>query len=107
MNDDELNAYIENLMQTYKGDLTLLADSLGALNLGKRYGWRVLRIIYSPMTYRKYQKALGLEFNAVVPEVTPLSERSVGYKIASKIKDYWAAVRREYGIDAKERVWTV
>jgi hypothetical protein len=107
MTDKELDDYIKNLMETYKGDLTLLADAVGALNLGRVYGWRVLRVVYSPMTYRKYQKALGVEFNNVVPELTALSERSVGYKIASKIKDYWAAVRREYGIDAKDRVLAV
>jgi len=103
MTQQELDDYIFNLSIEYHGDLTLLADAIGALNLGKIYGWKVLRIIYSPLTYRKYQKALGLEFNNVLPETTDYSHRSYGFKLVNGINKYWQAVGGQFKIDYKER----
>ncbi|MDD5754693.1 MAG: hypothetical protein PHN45_08090 [Methylococcales bacterium] len=100
---EELDDYIFDLSSKYQGDLTVLANAIGALNLGKIYGWRVIRIIYSPLTYRKYQKTLNLEFKNVLPEVTDFSKRSKGFQLVSGINKYWKAVSGEFHIDSKER----
>lgn len=103
MTQQEIDDYIFNFSIEYHGDLTLLADSIGALNLGRIYGWKVLRIIYSPMTYRKYESALNLEFNKVLPEVTNYSKRSYGFKLVEGVNKYWQAVSGQFKLDSKER----
>jgi hypothetical protein len=103
MTQEELDDYFRNLMETFKGDLTDLADAVGALNLGKVYGWKVLRIIYSPVTYRKYQKILGLDFKEVLEDKTDFSERNRGYKIALELNKYWEIVQGAFSIDSKEK----
>ncbi|MDD5353243.1 MAG: hypothetical protein PHS93_08805 [Candidatus Omnitrophica bacterium] len=103
MTNKEIDEHIHNLMATYKGDITLLADAIGALRLGQSFGWAVLMIVYSPMTYRKYQKALNLEFKTVLPEKGEFAERSKGYQLVKDIKNFWKAVKREVYIDPKER----
>jgi hypothetical protein len=103
MTPEEIDKHIYNLMATYKGDVTLLADAVGALKLGQNFGYSVLMIVYSPPTYRKYQKALGLEFKDVLPETAEFTERSAGYKLFNNIKDFWKIVKREVSVDPKER----
>lgn len=106
MTDEEnkkLDEYVKNLMEVFQGDLTDLADAVGALNLGRVYGWKVLRIIYSPVTYRKYQKILGLDFKAVLEEKTDFSKRNKGYQIALDLNKYWETVQGVFTIDSKEK----
>jgi len=103
MTDKEIDEHIYNLMATYKGDVTLLADAVGALRLGQSFGWAVLMIVYSPMTYRKYQKTLGLDFKEILPEKGEFAERSRGYQLVKDIKNFWQIVKREISIDSKER----
>lgn len=103
MTQQELNDYVDNLKITFKGDLTHLAAALGALELGKTYGWKVLRIIYSPISYRKYQKILGLEFKSVLKEETIYSKKSAGYNLSLKLGNFWDAVSRDYSMDSKTR----
>jgi hypothetical protein len=107
MTNEELDNHIHNLMGTYKGDLTDLADSVGALNFGRFYGWKVLSIIYSPLTYRKYQKILGLNFKEVLPEIAEFTERSKGYQLVTTLHDYWQVVNRRIPIEASERFGVV
>lgn len=103
MTNEDLESHVNNLMISFHGDLTLLADAIGALNLGKIYGWKVLRIIYSPLTYKKYENVIGLEFNKVLPETTNYSKRSYGFQIVQEANKYWQAVSGQFKIDSKER----
>lgn len=101
MTEQDLEDYLDNLKKTYKGDLTYLAAALGALDLGKIYGWKVLRIIYSSVTYRKYQKILGFEFKAVLPETTDYSMRSAGFKLVTDTKKFWEVAKGHFSIDSE------
>lgn len=103
MTDKEIDEHINNLIATYKGDITLLADAIGSLRLGQSFGWAVLMIVYSPNTYRKYQKVLGLNFKDVLPEKGEFAERSRGYQLVTDIKRFWQIVKREVSIDSKDR----
>jgi len=107
MTDKELDDYIYNLKTTFRGDLTDLAAALGALDLGRTYGWKVLRIIYSPVAYRKYQKILNLEFKEVLSDETDFSMRSAGYKLVDSVSKYWDIVSRKFALDSKIRTSTV
>lgn len=103
MTDAELDNYIQDLKKNFKGDLTHLAAALGALDLGRTYGWRVLRIIYSPIAYRKYQKILGFQFKDVLDDETQYSKRSCGFKLVESASDFWKFADRIKPIDAKVR----
>lgn len=107
MTDKELDDYIYNLKITFRGDLTDLAAALGALDLGRTYGWKVLRIIYSSVTYRKYQKILGLEFKLVLQETTDYSMRSAGFKLVTDSKKFWEVAKGHFSIDSKIKTLAV
>jgi len=101
MTSDELDEYIDTLMDDYKGDLVELSNAIGAVKLGHRFGWRVLRIVISSKTYTKHQRVLGLSFKDVLPELTKDSQRSAGYQLVVKLNNFWDVVRGEASIDPK------
>lgn len=101
MTSEELNNHIENLIDSYKGDLVELSNAIGAVKLGHRFGWRVLRITISSKTYTKHQRILGLDFKQVLPELTEDSKRSAGYQLVTKLNNFWDVVRGVASIDPK------
>ena len=91
--DDETEQRILQNMKEFRGVGTTLESALGALVLGQFFGWRVLKILHNPATYRKYEKVLGIEFKNLCPEITDFGQKkSIGYAITEKLGSFWAVV---------------
>ena len=80
-------------LREYRGIGTTMESALGALIIGQYFGWRVLKLLHNPATYRKYEKVLGVEFKKVCPEITELGKKkSIGYAITEELGSFWAVV---------------
>ncbi len=91
--DEETEQRILQNMKEFRGVGTTLESALGALVLGQFFGWRVLKILHNPATYRKYEKVLGIEFKTLCPEITEYGQKkSIGYAITEKLGSFWAVV---------------
>lgn len=98
---EELNSHIDKVVLEYKGDVIELSNAIGAARLGHHFGWRVLRLVVSPIVYRRHQKILGLDFKDVLPDLTKNSERSAGYQLVVKLNNFWDVVKGIAKIDQK------
>ena len=49
------------------------------LRMGHHFGWKVLYIIHSRVTIRKYEKILDIKIRDIFAETGPSSYRSLGY----------------------------
>lgn len=108
MTNDQLLLYMDNFIETYKGDAGILFSVVGVVFVGKKYGWRVIRLFISQSTYAKYQKVLGLEFKEIMPAETQLSDRALAYKTIKQLKEFWSIVKGSisldnYGVEPKNR----
>jgi hypothetical protein len=103
LTQEELTNHVDEVMKNFKGDIVELSNAIGALNVGRFYGWRVLRIVISNASYRKYQRILGLEFKSVLPETTIYSKKSAGYNLVVKAGKFWDAVNGIFKMDSKEK----
>ncbi len=91
--DRESEQIILQSIQNFKGVGLILESALGALVVGQVFGWRVLRLLHTPATYRRYEKTLGIEFKNVCPEITEQGkQKSVGYAVTEKLGSFWAVV---------------
>ncbi len=91
--DDETEQKILQNIREFRGVGTTLESALGALIMGQYFGWRVLKILHNPATYRRYEKVLGVEFKDVCPEITEFGQKkSIGYAITEKLGSFWAVV---------------
>ena len=93
MNKDELLRIVDTAIRSYQGDSTVLGSAIGALHIGLLIGWRPLRLIHSHRTFVRYEQILGLDFHEVLPEVGPLADKSLGWRIAKQAENFWDAVR--------------
>ena len=77
------------------GQFDELEAAIGMLHLGDHVGWKPLVLIHNKRTIRKYEEILGINIREFFPEEGPSAERSIGYKIAKKIGNFWKAVSGE------------
>src|SRR6218665_2142971 len=94
MNDQEILAVIDRAVDQFDGNLDELESAVGMLMLGRHYGWRVMLLIHSPNTIRKYLKILGIKnLRDVLPEVGVLAHRSTASRMVDGTKNFWKVVR--------------
>ncbi|MGY6214257.1 hypothetical protein ACW73L_03755 [Methylolobus aquaticus] len=103
--DEATEKVILQHMDDFKGLGTTLESALGALVIGQYFGWRVLKLVHNPATYRQYEKVLGIEFKDVCEPITPAGERkSVGYAITKALKSFWAVIMGKHKVPEKGRL---
>lgn len=93
MDQDELLRVVESAISRYRGDGHVLESAIGALFLGLRVGWRPLHLMHRHNTISRYQEVLGLSFRDVLPEVGPMAEKMLGWRIAKRAANFWDVVR--------------
>lgn len=88
----------------YIGDLSELESALGMLPIGHQYGWRVLYLMHSKATIRKYEEILGISVRDEFPEAGPSAERNNGYRLIQEIGKFWKVVSGEEKVPDKRKV---
>lgn len=89
---EELQMIAREAFARFTGQFDELEAALGMLHLGDHTGWKPLVLIHNKRTIRKYEEILGIEIREFFPEEGPSAERSLGYKVAKKIGNFWKAV---------------
>lgn len=97
--------HIEQLaIAKFVGDMGELESALGMLRVGQQYGWRVMYLIHSKATIRKYEEILGISVKEEFPEEGPSSLRNNGYRLFKKLGNFWKIVSGEQKIEDKRQV---
>jgi len=92
--DQEILALVDRAADNFNGNLDELESAIGLLMIGRHYGWRVLLLIHSPGTIRKYCKILGIKhLREALPEVGVLAHRSTAWRMVDGTQNFWKVVR--------------
>lgn len=94
----------ENAIAGFTGQLNELESALGMLAMGHHFGWKVLYLIHSKKTIRKYEDILGIKIRDVFPEKGPSSYRSIGLNLAEKIGNFWKVAGGDIKIPDRRKV---
>lgn len=100
--DAQLREIEERAIADFHGDLDLLESALGMLRMGHHFGWRVLYLIHSKQTIRKYEDILGVRIREIFPETGPSSYRSIGLNLADRFTNFWKVVGGEIKIPRRK-----
>lgn len=69
-----------------------LESALGMYMIGFHFGWKVLYVIHSKKTIRKYEELLGISVREVFEELGPDAERTSAYKLIQAVSSFWKLV---------------
>ena len=100
----ELERIERHAIANFRGQLDELESALGMLRMGHHFGWRVLVLIHSKRTLRKYEEILGIQVREFFKEEGPSHERSVGYMLAKKIGNFWKVVSGDIKVEHRREM---
>lgn len=69
-----------------------LESALGMYMIGFHFGWKVLYVIHSKKTIRKYEEILGISVRDVFEEYGPDADRTNAYAVIQKVSSFWKFV---------------
>ena len=95
----EIIPKLEDSYANYRGDATVLESAWGTIFMSLIYGWKVVYLMHSQATIRKYQDITGLVFREIAPESTVISRKSMAFKVVESGTNFWRVIRgQEPGI---------
>lgn len=103
LNITDSNKIIDKAIKDFKGDIPVLESAIGALHVGRKFGWKVLYIIHDMRTIKKYEDILKINFKGSFEEAGPLAHKSRGYQMVSKLSNFWKAVKGETPIKDRKK----
>jgi len=94
MNDEELNKRIDDITLEFTGQFEDLSQIVGMVVVGRRYGWRVIRLVHSRRAWTMACKHFG-DLKKILPEEgdEQYVRKSVGFAIVRQIGGYWDFIR--------------
>jgi hypothetical protein len=87
--------YLDNLIRRTGMQLDELESALGMYMIGWHFGWKVLYVIHSKKTIRKYEELLGISVRETFEEFGPDAERTNAYKVIDAVSSFWKLVSGE------------
>ena len=94
----ERYAFLEDVIRRKRPDgfqIDEMESALGMYVLGFHLGWKVLYLVHSKRTIRKYEELLGIKVTEVFPKVGPDADRTNAHKIIQAASNFWKAVSGE------------
>ena len=76
----------------FAGLLDELEGALGMYMIGRHLGWKVLYVIHSKQTIRKYEQILGIEVRREFQAKGPDASRSKGFQAVDGASNFWKAM---------------
>ena len=76
----------------FDGQLDELEGALGMYMIGRHFGWKVLYVIHSKKTIRKYEQILSITVRDEFTEVGPDAQRSNGFRAVQFASNFWKSI---------------
>ena len=85
----------DETIREFRGLIPTLESAIGMLIVGQKLGWKVMLLAHDKKTIRKYEEILGVDIREVMPGEGPWAAKSVAWKAAQGIGNFWKAVKGE------------
>ena len=84
--------FLDNVIRQDGIQLDELESALGMYMLGFHFGWKVLYVIHSKRTIRKYEELLGITVREIFDEFGPDADRTNALKVINTVSSFWKLV---------------
>lgn len=88
----ERYALMDNAIRAGGYRIDELESALGMYMMGFHYGWKVLQLIHSKKTIKKYETLLGIKITEVFDEFGPDADRTNAYALIQAASNFWKLV---------------
>ena len=92
---EELSRIGEAAIANFKGVPDELESALGMLYMGHHFGWKVIYLMHSKFTVRKYEKILDIKVRKLFEATGPSSYRCFAFRVSEAASNFWKVVSGE------------
>ncbi|GMG83998.1 hypothetical protein LNKW23_48610 [Paralimibaculum aggregatum] len=92
----EVVAFLDRVVQGYKGQYAPLDRALGMYVQARTLGWKPLYLMRDKRKIQEAEAILGIAFREHFPETGPCPDKSMSWRLAKKVSSFWRAVRGDY-----------
>lgn len=96
--------HMDEAIVRFEGNLDELESALGMYMIGRHFGWKVLYIVHSKRTIRKYEEILGISVRDEFEAEGPDADRSNGFRAVQAVTNFWKAISGDTPIPDKKLV---
>lgn len=107
--DDEAikqHQYIHSIVSKFKGSANELESALGVYFIGRYFGWKILHMMHSKQTIKKYEAILGISIREEFPEFGLDAERSIVHEYILKLSNFWKTVSGKSEVEDRRIITT-
>ena len=107
LSDEEKVAAFDKAGQAvarFSGSLEELEKAIGMLMIGYHFGWKVLLLVHSKRTIRKYEKILDINVKEFFPAEGNSARRSMGLDLAKQIGNFWQVVSGDIKVENRRDI---
>jgi hypothetical protein len=97
---DKAGAAIAN----FSGSLEELEKAIGMMIIGYHFGWKVLLLVHSKRTIRKYESILDINIKEFFPAEGRSAKRSMGLGLAKQIGNFWQVVSGDIKVKNRREI---
>lgn len=88
----------------FSGSLEELEKAIGMLIIGYHFGWKVLLLVHSKRTIRKYENILDINIKEFFPAEGRSAKRSMGLGLAKQIGNFWQVVSGDIKVKNRREI---
>ena len=81
-----------------------LEKAVGMLMVGYHFGWKVLMLVHSKRTIKKYETILDIDIREFFPAEGRSAQRSMGLDLAKQIGNFWQVVSGDIKVDNRRTI---
>ncbi len=100
----EILDHADKIAGNAPGNADEIESAIGMLIVGRHMGWKVMYLVHSQQTIKKYERILeGISIQEVLVPEGPEAKRSNAWRALKAVTNFWKAVKGEIsGIRSKE-----
>ena len=98
--------FLHSIVASFKGQANELESAIGMYFIGRYVGWKLLHMIHSKQTIKKYEAILGIRIREVFPEYALDSDRSVVFEYVTKLSNFWKTVSGKSEVEDRRAITT-
>ena len=91
-------AFMESVIFTRRAEgfqIDELESALGMYMLARHFGWKVLYLVHSRKTIKKYEEILGIKLSDHFDPLGPDADRTNAKKVIDAVTNFWRLVSGE------------
>jgi hypothetical protein len=96
--------FIHSVVARFTGVSNELESALGMYIIGRYFGWKILHIMHSKNTIKKYEAILGISIREEFPELGLDADRSLVHDSIMQLTNFWQAVSGKSKIERSREI---